>query len=274
MTLNEPGCGSGQVRHPLDGQDLKLKRAEQHLDSLLVESAKYVEAQPYRIFGKWQPDEGWGFHVRVVRQPSLGLGVILGDFVHNARSALDQTVWQLVRVTPAHPGRHNSFPIVLSKAKWLKDVEKPRQSDANSPLKGVSDEAFAYIKTVQPLHQGERAPDDPIAHLQELSNTDKHRLIHPTVFRNTGRKAGLRLVGSDASRFTPELDWHTGIPLEDGASIGRLKVPLGMPKPDVRVEGPLPIEVRFGESELSYQDLEAIFNKVVHIVTEIGNNFF
>lgn len=44
--------------------------------------------------------------------------MLVGDYVHNVRSALDHVVWQLVIANRGAPGRHTQFPIALTEKHW------------------------------------------------------------------------------------------------------------------------------------------------------------
>lgn len=58
------------------------------------------------------------FTGRVLHPPPLRLGVIVGDLVHNVRSALDHLVWQLVLANAQQPTRATQFPVCSKREQW------------------------------------------------------------------------------------------------------------------------------------------------------------
>jgi hypothetical protein len=120
-------------------------------------------------------DPNWG--------PGLVLywGAIIGEMVHDVRSALDQLVWQLVLLNGAVPGRHNKFPICADKPakgfeqmrrEWTDRGDRLRRGE----LLGVSDQAFTVIERCQPYHGGNRLL---LRWLHKVWNTDKHQHLIP-----------------------------------------------------------------------------------------------
>src|SRR5215218_6041340 len=97
---------------PLDGPRAKLARAHEHLVALRAAIDEYLAARPFATPN--ERDEASGDYVfrLVVQQPlPLRLGVMVGDFAHNARSALDHLVYLLSE--GAYP-RTSQFPIALT----------------------------------------------------------------------------------------------------------------------------------------------------------------
>ncbi len=77
---------------------LKLRRAEHGLHTLGAEVAAFFETEPYDVREEFRSDERkFTYTVIICREPPAQFGVIVGEIVHNLRSALDQAVWQLTR---------------------------------------------------------------------------------------------------------------------------------------------------------------------------------
>lgn len=136
---------------PLLGCRLKLQQAWRHRQKL-------GEA----IATEWRPAE----------PPPLHFGVILGDFLHNLRGVLDHLIWQLVLLNENEPTRATGFPICDSR----EDFDKL----AKRCLRGLTDDQYALVEEYQPYRLGDEAPFHYLAVLRDLSNTDKHRFVHPT----------------------------------------------------------------------------------------------
>ena len=81
----------------LEGCDVKVARARTHLQALYDEINAYVASEPHEIVEAFDAEarEYWAtFRVKV--EPDwLAWGILLGDFVHNLRSALDHLVWAI-----------------------------------------------------------------------------------------------------------------------------------------------------------------------------------
>jgi hypothetical protein len=151
----------------------KLERASQHLQTVRTEAAEYIVAGDYgpRVdFEKSIAERGGesGIACRAFLQPGppLRLSVLCGDVVHNLRSALDHLANCLVVAnegTPKEGPGGTQFPIASPEKASIADIEG----------RGVSDNAMGLVRDVQP-----RAPSDPLAILNGLSNVDKHRTLN------------------------------------------------------------------------------------------------
>src|SRR5262245_38750186 len=115
----------------LDGVWAKLARAEEHLITLADEIKAFITRDP-QPFGlsvpQFDPVTGWYIVYAIVDEdPPERLGVILGDVLHNTRSALDHLVWQLVilnRGTPKGGARGNAFPAARTEDAWRTAQER------------------------------------------------------------------------------------------------------------------------------------------------------
>lgn len=162
--------------HPLDGSRGKLVRAVQQAVHLQDHSAAYAEMNPYILASKFENDAHYGYLSG--RPPPLYLGLILGEVVHDLRSALDQLAWQLAikHVGPdtlADPrvGKLIVFPITSSPEAFAKHRARPYfDRDALTTMDGL-----------QPYQNASSRLVNPLAIVQEWSNTDKHRSLTPSL---------------------------------------------------------------------------------------------
>lgn len=150
---------------------LKCCRAKEHLEALQLEINRFQQSKPYSIIR--QDDFERGKHlikVDIENTPDK-INVILGDLCYCLRSALDQTVWYLAKLTVARPDR-TEFPVL---DKW--NSEARRQFKRS--LQGVPIEAIAIIKDLQPCNRPDvdSMSEDPLWRLNALCNIDKHRRI-------------------------------------------------------------------------------------------------
>lgn len=164
----------------LEGCWAKLRRADLHLQELNAKIREYMDAGHASISESYDPGN-YSFEVRIeAAEPPNRLlwGVILGDVIHNLRSALDHLVWQLVLLGAERiPGRQHQFPIALTEAEYLGG-----RGLRERMLAGVAEDHRAVIDRVQPFRLGDNASGHSLAHLKRLSNTDKHRVLPVTAF--------------------------------------------------------------------------------------------
>jgi hypothetical protein len=167
----------GDPKHALFGARVKIDRARALRRDLHESMKAYLSTDWYAIEPQIDPTENLALAViRIKRPVDPTWSVMVGDIVHNLRSALDYLIHELVKVEtgshpPPAPKGKTQFPICLS----------PEHFDKASTamLEGVGDEARALIRSHQPFATGHGA-ESPLAILATLSNLDKHRSIQLT----------------------------------------------------------------------------------------------
>jgi len=239
------------VVHPLDGVWAKIARADEHAQVLEREVQAFFDRDPPPLgtsFGYFDPASGWHLVYGFVREaPPLRLGVILGDLVHNVRSALDHLVWQLVLLNGETPSRANAFPIASTEGDWEAGVDRR--------LAGVSSNHRAIIQSVQP-YKGPNGPENTYtAVLSHLSNVDKHRVVHATaaVILDPGagpHRASFRVVEGDAEIVQEQV--NLGERVEHGAELMRARTEPADSNIKVVVEGDVPGDIAFGERRVRF----------------------
>jgi hypothetical protein len=175
------------VSHPLDGARAKLGRAKEHIAALATNVRSYVESAPIRVDQREERED----QKRLIRwvatassDPPAKLGLIVGDWANNVRAALDYTVYELVRrETNEDDPRSTQFPITTSRAQYL--------DQARGRLRGVPAWSLPVFEGLQPFQDGAEAPDHPLAILADVSNRDKHRLLHTAAMQVAGSQARL-----------------------------------------------------------------------------------
>ncbi len=91
---------------PVAGVQAKLRRARSHLVELERGAAAYLDDTPFGVYTVADPTTGpVSYRVHVRAKPPEDLGLMLGDALHNARSALDHVVWSDGRTTVLSPTR-------------------------------------------------------------------------------------------------------------------------------------------------------------------------
>jgi hypothetical protein len=210
-----PHCSSD-----LGSVQAKLHRAHDHLELLHSEIDAFLSRKPYELVVETNPKHTEIYAVVKERERvPMAWSILVGEIVHNLRSALDHVVSQVVvRRTGLPPStRTTRFPIFLS----ADDYRATRGEKVW--LRGVGSGGRAIIKAAQPFETGEGAAS-PLWHLHELSNWDKRRAI-PLVA--AARRS------AEVEAVTGEL-WRRGIafegPLEHDKVLGTVPLtPGGVP---------------------------------------------
>jgi len=160
------------MEHPLDGARAKASRAKTHLDALESKIEAFVKADVYTIT---QDNTGQYGQLVVQRRADLPLdwGLIVGDFAHNLRTALDYIAWELNLCA----GRtvietQCCFPICDS----TRSYRSARNNFPNKPI-GVR----RLVENFQPYHRRNHPKLELLSIIRELDDTDKHRTITPVL---------------------------------------------------------------------------------------------
>jgi hypothetical protein len=181
--------------NPLAGALAKLDRADIHLAELDAAVRDYLREEPIRVEDRQEVD---GRRRRIqwiataATDPPAALGLIVGDWANNVRSALDYIVYELVRgETGEDDPRWTHFPVVVAAGDY--------EGRARSQLRGVPAWSLPVFEGLQPFHDGADARDHHLAILADVSNRDKHRLVHTAAMQIAGSQA--RVSGTDVLRI-------------------------------------------------------------------------
>ena len=159
----------------LSAPSAKLRRAEQHIERLDDAVGRYLNGEGRApIMNKQADGVTLVVEVPMLREPPGCLSLILGDALHNLRSALDYLAWQLVLANGRTPTEHTQFPIYDNR---LTKKGKPRSVDVDG---GIDGQALTLIERLQPYHRVNDPARHPLSILRHLSNVDKHRTLHMT----------------------------------------------------------------------------------------------
>ncbi len=206
-----------------------MARAEEHIDDLEEKVAAFMSGGTYQVEAERGDDPlERAYRLRMSRRIPPRFSAIVGDALHNMRSALDCAAYGLARrnvgrdLTPAEEGACK-FPIYGTKA----DLDAFLQGRHIPVLLGPSEDA---IRAVQPgalhdylaqrggieLHsRDEEVAYDSLMVLNRLTNIDKHRRLHVVTWW-----PDLVYWGSDNPT---DRRWRWGRPpFEDGAVLGVL----------------------------------------------------
>lgn len=135
--------------------------------------------------------------VTAEQPPNDTLGVLIGDVLHNLRSALDNFAYALAAAYTKPMTReivHSSeFPIFGDKDRSgntgrgahrfheLLPNRAPTRRSGLTKISGWHPDAQTEVERLQPYHRKNAFREDPLWLLHELDRIDKHRLLHTTV---------------------------------------------------------------------------------------------
>ena len=158
----------------LDGPWAKVERAVEHLRALDLGCKVFVQTKPYYVAAEFDAEaDRHAILLRVRERVPIALSVIVGDFLHDLRSALDQAAWLLAcRSTPAD---ELWKPNIAQTISWP-FVDDPAKLQHHGLGCRVADDALAVLERAQPYHETQRAR--ALHQLNALWNIDKHRVVH------------------------------------------------------------------------------------------------
>jgi hypothetical protein len=161
-------------RASLQGVEFKLYRAQEHLRTLVKAQADFLRdpklCSPVLEINKQRRPFVW---VEEIKEPPPDWGPLMGDCIHNLRSALDHLAFQLMVANSRGPLsrariKTSAFPITTSSTKFR---------GAQHKLAGVSGTAKAIIEELQPYHRRKYPGTRTLWELEELWSGDKHRVL-------------------------------------------------------------------------------------------------
>lgn len=215
----------------------KLRWARQHFEALQREIKPFEESDKHHITVEVNADAGeYVFYVHDLEDPKSDWGLLVGDCLHNARTALDYLIVQLYAlVTGVEPllVPRLVFPIATDPASFDPKSGKTSPSVVEMRKHLAFSGYLARIEELQPYNVGNASiwgakGGAPLQHglphalrrLSALDNIDKHRVVHATWGRVDFLQSFYAAIAVPPGFVSLPSIWNTG-PLEDGAEIGR-----------------------------------------------------
>ena len=174
--------------HPLAGCEAKLIRAQQNLKLLDDEIGGFLDghSEPIPRVGQLDPETKrrilWV--IGPVNKPDLTLAAVIGDYIHDLRSALDHLAFELsFRDTGGViPDNKIAFTRCRTRTAWDGKLTQAK-------LNGINKTHRAMIYRAQPCYRRKDVPASlrtaarrrrsALADLEEFWNHDKHRTLQP-----------------------------------------------------------------------------------------------
>lgn len=267
------------MSHPLDGCRAKLERAWEHLHVLDNEITSFLsafkEGEAYEIVTEIDEQERQEVRrMKVITPiPDVRWGVLTGDIVHNARSALEHVIEQATIAHHGSPLPRTDFPVFKDPLDYGRTTKKggPAPGSGLYAIRGVSPQAAAIVEKLQPYQRGNDYARSPLWVLHELWNMDKHRLV--------------AVVGMNA--LVPQTRFTTGLsgsgrtfeqammfPFQDGANLMRIGLLNGETESPVKVEMDLELAIVFGDGPADgYKVVEALNTCALFASAVVLNDF-
>ncbi|MGH2472381.1 MAG: hypothetical protein ACRDG6_08265 [Candidatus Limnocylindria bacterium] len=164
-----------EFRNVNEGFLVKLLRAQEHFESLEAEVNTFLEGSPYRTIREAEP-ERTQYRVEVTEEVPAYIAAIAGDFLQDARSALEHLAWRLAG-TKAE--RDVSFPILEHREEYFAKDKRGRLKKGSPAAKVEAffpEGARAVVESMQPYHRHEFGLT--LLRLHDLARLDRHRLVH------------------------------------------------------------------------------------------------
>ncbi len=217
------------IPEPLKGAAVKLARAGEHLETINAALRSFIEVElnnSMMLSGMDPENPGWQIVSWATPVPEADprIGAILGDFVHNVRSALDQLMWSLVAASGGKAGNHTHWPIIETDGQWRNSITNRPATEGFPPTHGITDDALQLVKSFQPLTRGRKGRSNaPLMQLLRLSNEDKHRTLHASL----GVPVQIPALTIEPPGYVAIVSAQTvqrPIPVKEGAPLFRVKL--------------------------------------------------
>lgn len=228
----------------------KLAWARKHLDALDAEIESFVQSDTYAAAIHYDAKQGcYVARIKVGRGLPEHWSLMVGDIVHNLRSALDSLVYALALKHSGPPTEQEARSIQFLIADTQGEFVHPNRARL---LSRVSPAAKAAIERLQPYHREDARFKHTLSVLRDVSNVDKHR--HLNITRATAQKSSISLSSPYITPGT-ELAGFNG-PFENNTVIARWKFVGPVPK-NVEVRGKFEVAIQFGEGPAREAGVEA-----------------
>ncbi len=252
----------------------KVARARVHLESLKEEISRVLsERHTFSIRQTVDLQTGWCslYLMNEDFTKELNLGIIVGDLVHNLRSALDYIITALAYASGTEVSKSHQFPIFTDESAYVHAVGASTVVNLKGYLKDIV-HGLQEIWDLQPFHEKVNPRLVNLSLVHEFSNADKHRIIASYAPLFVGGKVEITHSGrtiSDIERVAKFDSW------EPDKEFHFARVRFATPVPtDIVCEADFTVSVHFitpaigksvGDTGIDLADLEAMCARVVEV---------
>lgn len=151
-----------------EGPCLKVKRARHHVNDLRNKIKSFLSAEPFKLVVQIRRNPGaMVLCIRETVPIPREFSLIIGDAIHNLRSALDLTVFQLVGHKAPNP-RKVQFPF----------CDNPEELDRAIRIRHIAlsgQKVIDVVRRLRPYPNGNKL----LSGVHKLDIEDKHKLLIP-----------------------------------------------------------------------------------------------
>lgn len=241
----------------------KIERANEHSRILYWEVRNFLATEPYTLIRKYDRKHAqYLLKLKIVKPiPQIQFALIIGDCLHNARTALDYIAWRLAGSKIADTS--TLFPIYIRQSRFDDMVKRRQLAHVFHP------DALNAIRDVQPYKRFE-PEKDLLWLLQDLDAKDKHKLLTMTQAHSFGGQ--FTAMGGAEIRVTYGR-------LDEGTIVARVKFPCGTPESEMKVHTQPLFDVAFESAVAGSAQsfpvnsyLPQIIMRVINVVTQFENS--
>jgi hypothetical protein len=158
---------------PFAGSWLKIERANQHISDLDSLLQAFANSDFYDLTVEKNVNTGENFlRISVKPLPAERYALIIGDALHNLRSALDLAYYQTVIFCKGTPTKWTRFPVRDTREKLVSVLDSALEKQQISAVVH-----FSIVELMKPYETGNPA----LWTLDDLNIIDKHQLLIPVV---------------------------------------------------------------------------------------------
>jgi hypothetical protein len=231
---------------------------------------------PWRLAAEVHDDGRKHFYrLRLLKPIPVDWAVILGEAIHDLRSALDQAVYWLTVDWTGRPLKGTQFPVYTRKAnfeQWSKKQRAWSSSGGMYKIRGIGPGPQAFIEALQPYPQRfRRFYCWDVRAVHDLWNQDKHRLVQAWGMRF--REPQLLLPQRLAQDCVIGVDRRV---LQEGAIV--LTILCGTPHAHVEMHGEIGADLTFtsgkrrrrGSNKMLWDTVSTVADVIRKLVNAIG----
>lgn len=258
------------------GIEGKIARADEHFRVLHDEMSAWQTRRPWGLVPEVH-DQGRKHFYRLRFRESIPVGwaVILGEAIHDLRSALDQSIYWLTVDWEGHELRGSSFPVYTQRVNFYQRAKKTgawSSSGGMYKIRGIGPGPQAFIEALQPYPQRyRRFYCGDLRTIHDLWNQDKHRLVHLWGLRF--REPQLRVPQDIASDCVIGVDRRV---LHDGAIV--LNIACSAPHSQMQMGGEIGSDLTFasgkrrsgGRNELLWDTAGTVIDVIRKLINAVG----
>jgi len=168
-----------------EGARTKIDRAREQTQTLQAEFQTFIDSKPYavpQILDEKTRRKTATY--KITESFPLRWSAMIGEILHDLRSALDNTIYEMTCIEQGGPLKQTEFPVFDDESEYDRMTKKgdPAPGSGVFKIRGINNRAKALFRLLQPFEFKKTYPSPNDQHilglLHELNIVDKHRTIH------------------------------------------------------------------------------------------------